>query len=195
MGFTKYFTEINESPILLEQVRVSKELQHHLDSRLSIHENIFRPSSETDIALFAEARVLYESGKIELRGTDLWLVENTDIGETAKFEGELVPLDYPLLEAEYKGRDVELNQPQRGGPKKFYVYVKNPETGNVIKVNFGDGGDLRIKTKDKDAQRNFWKRHNCSEKLKKGDKTTPGYWSCAIGRYAKRLFNTDPFRW
>ena len=34
----------------------------------------------------------------------------------------------------------QLGKPFRtpGGPKKFAVYVKNPESGNVKKVTFGD---------------------------------------------------------
>ena len=31
----------------------------------------------------------------------------------------------------YKGKEVKLNYPMRGGTKKYYVYVKNPKTGNV----------------------------------------------------------------
>jgi hypothetical protein len=40
--------------------------------------------------------------------------------------------------AEYKGKKVTLNKPMRGDVKKYKVYVKNPKTGKVIKVNFGD---------------------------------------------------------
>ena len=43
-------------------------------------------------------------------------------------------------EAEYRGRKVKLNKPMRGDVKKFKVYVKDPKTGNVKKVNFGHGG-------------------------------------------------------
>jgi hypothetical protein len=45
-------------------------------------------------------------------------------------EGIAVPLDLPMLneseleEAEFKGKDVPLNKPKRGGPKAYYVYVK-----------------------------------------------------------------------
>ena len=41
-----------------------------------------------------------------------------------------------LSEADYRGKNVELNKPKRGGSKKFYVYVKNPKTGNIKKVSF-----------------------------------------------------------
>ena len=56
--------------------------------------------------------------------------------------------DY-ILEAEYEGRKVELNDPFRapkGDKKKFYVYVKN-EKGNVIKLGFGDP-NMEIKRDD-----------------------------------------------
>ena len=70
-----------------------------------------------------------------------------------------------------------LNKPFRtpDGPKKFSVYVKN-EKGNVVKVNFGDS-NMKIKTSNPEAKKNFRARHNCSEKK---DKTKPSYWSCKM---------------
>jgi len=93
-------------------------------------------------------------------------------------------------EAEYKGREVPLNKPKRGGPKKFFVYVKNPKTGNVKKVNFGDSGNLSVKIKEPGARASFAARHKCSTKK---DKTKPGYWSCNIGRYWKSLGGSRNF--
>ena len=43
-----------------------------------------------------------------------------------------------LTEAKYKGRKVTLNKPMRGDVKKFKVFVRDPKTGNVKKVNFGE---------------------------------------------------------
>ena len=94
-----------------------------------------------------------------------------------------------LSEAEYKGKDVALNKPKRGGPKKFYVYVKNPKTGNVKKVSFGDTG-LAVKFKQKGARASFAARHKCAQKK---DKTKAGYWSCNIGRYWKSLGGSSNF--
>ena len=89
-----------------------------------------------------------------------------------------------VKEAEYRGRDVDLNKPKRSsGPKKFYVYVKN-KNGNVVKVNFGDSGNLSVKIDEPGARASFAARHKCAQKK---DKTTPGYWSCNIGRYWKSL--------
>ena len=48
--------------------------------------------------------------------------------------------DDPMDEAEYQGRKVKLGKPMQGDVKKFKVYVKDPKTGNVKKVNFGHGG-------------------------------------------------------
>jgi hypothetical protein len=171
-------------------------LQYHVDNSLSLYENVYRYSSDNFIQLFAEARDAWRDGLIELNEQDINLLESTDIGEYGVFEGEKVPLDLPMVaeedidEAEYKGREVPLNKPKRGGPKKFFVYVKNPKTGNVKKVNFGDSGNLSVKIKEPGARASFAARHKCSTKK---DKTKPGYWSCNIGRYWKSLGGSKNF--
>ena len=97
-------------------------------------------------------------------------------------------VDY-IPEAEYRGKKVQLNKPKRGGSKKFYVYVKNPKTGNVKKVSFGDTG-LSVKLKQRGARASFAARHKCAQKK---DKTKAGYWSCNIGRYWKSLGGSSNF--
>ena len=81
-----------------------------------------------------------------------------------------------IQEAKYQGRTVTLNKPflTPSGPKKRSVYVKNPKTGNVKKVNFGDP-NMRIKKSDPKRRKSFRARHKCSQKK---DKTSAGYWSC-----------------
>ena len=81
-----------------------------------------------------------------------------------------------IQEAKYQGRSVTLNKPflTPSGPKKRSVYVKNPKTGNVKKVNFGDP-NMRIKKSDPKRRKSFRARHKCNQKK---DKTTSGYWSC-----------------
>lgn len=181
---------------LLEIVDITPGLDYHIKHNLPICENIYRYYSDSFVNLFEEARRLWKQGKIELTLPDVDLLENTDIGEWGVYEGNNVPLDLPLInenfdleEAKYKGEDVQLNKPKRGGPKKFYVYVKNKK-GNVVKVNFGDSGNLKVKIKQPGARAAFAKRHRCSEKK---DKTTPGYWSCNIGRYWKTLGGSKNF--
>jgi len=58
--------------------------------------------------------------------------------------------------------------------KKFKVYVKDPKTGNVKKVNFGDP-DMRIKKNNPERRKSFRARHNCDDP---GPKTKARYWSC-----------------
>jgi hypothetical protein len=79
-----------------------------------------------------------------------------------------------LLEAEYQGRTVPLGKPMRGDSKKFKVYVKNPKTGKVVKVNFGAKG-MNIKKNNPVRRRAFRARHNCSNP---GPRTKARYWSC-----------------
>ena len=86
-------------------------------------------------------------------------------------------------DAEYQGKKVKLNNPVRGGNKKFYVYVKN-DKGNVIKVSFGDSTGLSIKRDDPERRKAFRARHNCDQKK---DKTTPGYWSCKFWEKGKSV--------
>jgi len=77
-------------------------------------------------------------------------------------------------EAEYQGRKVKLGKPMRGDVKKFKVYVKDPKTGNVKKVNFGDP-DMKIKKSNPARRRSFRARHNCDNP---GPRTKARYWSC-----------------
>ena len=92
-----------------------------------------------------------------------------------------------LNESEYKGKDVQLNKPKRGGSKKFFVYVMDPKTKRVKKVSFGAAGggqNLAVKIRDPKARKAFAARQNCD---KKKDRTKPGYWSCNLPRYANQL--------
>ena len=252
--------------IKLRDVVGLPSLQYHLDNGLTLHENVYRYSSEAFVNLFSEAREAWRDGYITLNEEDEKLLETTDIGEYGDYNGMKVPLDLPMVssdsknvifeigcmidemienedmideamsisemidyelikelvesiggtinmdkfrkaveiqnenfdyngfemlkasvdyipEAEYKGKKVQLNKPKRGGSKKFYVYVKNPKTGNVKKVSFGDTG-LSVKLKQRGARASFAARHKCATKK---DKTKAGYWSCNIGRYWKSL--------
>lgn len=79
-----------------------------------------------------------------------------------------------LEEAEYQGRKVALGKPMQGDVKKFKVYVKDPGTGNVKKVNFGDP-NMRIKKSNPKRRKSFRARHNCANP---GPRTKARYWSC-----------------
>ena len=82
--------------------------------------------------------------------------------------------DVPVDEAEYRGRKVPLGKPMRGDVKKFKVYVRDPKTKNVKKVNFGDP-NMRIKKSNPKRRKSFRARHNCDNP---GPRTKARYWSC-----------------
>ena len=181
--------------IKLQEVVGLPTLQYHLNNNLTLSECVYRYSSDSFIQLFAEARQAFRDGKIVLSEQDILLLELTDIGEYGMYEGQKVPLDLPMVdeeldEAEYRGKDVPLNKPKRGGSKKFYVYVKDPKTKKVKKVSFGGTTGLKAKINDPEARQSFAKRHNCDQKK---DKTKPGYWACNIGRYWKSLGGSRNF--
>jgi hypothetical protein len=79
-----------------------------------------------------------------------------------------------LTEAKYKGRKVPLGEPMRGDVKKFKVFVRDPSTGNIKKVNYGDK-KMRIKKNNPARRKSFRARHNCANP---GPRTKARYWSC-----------------
>lgn len=69
-----------------------------------------------------------------------------------------------------------LNKVKRGDVKKFKVYVKDPRSGKVKKINFGDK-NMSIKRHIASRKKSFRARHKCSTAK---DKMTPRYWSCKM---------------
>jgi hypothetical protein len=180
-----------QGPLLTEgkvKSLLSEGLQYHIDKKIPLFETVYRIGSEKHLSLIKEARKMYSRNVIDLCEDDEALIK-THLGEFALYEGESVPLDLPMLneeeieEAEFKGKDVPLNKPKRGGSKAYYVYVRDPKTKKIKKVSFGSGG-LRAKIKNKEARNAFAARHNCKNKK---DRTKAGYWSCNLPRYASAL--------
>ena len=112
----------------------------------------------------------------ELSGLD------TNEEDEQTFEGEEFYEYYGYLpwhedivdEAEYRGRKVKLGKPMQGDVKKFKVYVRDPKTKNIKKVNFGDP-NMRIKKSNPKRRKSFRARHNCDNP---GPRTKARYWSC-----------------
>ena len=153
---------------------ISEELQYHMDSKISLDENLFRYGSPKYFNVINEARKLYNEGYGQWSEEDIELLES-ERGKFFIYEGERLPLDFPMVnEAEYQGKKVELNKPKSGGSKKWYVYVRNPKTGKVKKVSYGSPV-MTAKWNDPAARKSFAARHQCA---KKKDKTKAGYWAC-----------------
>ena len=161
----------------------NESVNYHLDKKIPLNECIFRHGSEGHLKFINDARDFVNETKLYVNHDERELLR-TDLGSYGVYEGEKVPLDLPMInEAEYRGKKVTLNKPKRGGSKAYYVYVKDPKSGNVKKVSFGSSG-LRAKINNRGAVKSFVARHKCKQK---NDKTKAGYWSCRLPRYAKSL--------
>ena len=193
---------LSNSLILIENVKISEELKFHIDNKLTLTDNIFRVYSQKYFDLVNEVRSLWLNGLIKLNEEDTIMVQS-ELGEFIIVEGEKIYLDAPyideyetaediLKEAKHHGKNVNLGKPFRtpGGPKKFGVYVRKPG-GGIKKVTFGDP-NLRVRNKNPKAAKSFRARHKCSQKK---DRTTAGYWSCHVGRYAKQLGLSSSNSW
>ena len=166
---------------------LSEGLKYHLKHRTGVDKNIHRPGSKEFFRLFREVRALSKAGLYNLNEVEEELINNSDIGEYGYYEGKKVPLDYPSLidddidEAKYKGRKVKLGKKgaRRIGGGRARVYVRDPKTGKIKKVEFGSSlpdamGDSK---KAKQRRKSFGDRHRCADKK---DKTKPDYWSCRL---------------
>ena len=179
---------LNES--LVKKEILSENLRYHVDKQLPLTENTFRYGSQSFLNLWAEARSLYLREIIHVNEDDKEILEETDLGNFGLYENQKVPLDLLLLEneeleeAEDKKKNPPLGKPKRGGSKKFYVYVKNPQTKKIKKVSFGDTTGLSAKINNPKARKAFAARHDCKNKT---DKTKASYWSCRLPRYASLL--------
>ena len=198
---------------------ISESLEYHIVNDLGVDRNIYRPGSEEFFKLFKEVRELNKKGLYELNSDEKFYVLKTDIGDFGLYEGEYVPLDFPMHEVEeetysinekakkrkkskkkktttpssrlYKGRKVDLNKPRRGGRKKFYVYVRNKK-GKIIKVEWGARG-MSVGISDPDRRKSFAARHRCA--IDNEDKTKPRYWACRTGRYPHLTGSKKKYTW
>ena len=175
---------------IIHEAQVSRELWYHIKNNISLEECVFRYGSPKYFTLINEARMLSYEENIEFDNQTRALLE-TDLGKFGTYKGEEVALDFPMINQEVleekkktkKKKTPPLGKPKRGGPKAYYVYVRDPKTKRIKKVTFGSGG-LRAKINNPKARKAFAARHKCSQKK---DRTKASYWSCRLPRYAKQL--------
>jgi hypothetical protein len=169
---------------------LSEGLRWHLEENVAFDSPVYRAGTEKYFALIKEAKWLYAAKLYEPQSEFERDLLESDLGEWATYEGQSVPLDFPmkggdLSEAKYKGKEVELGKPKRGSGGRAYVYVRNPKTGKVKKVSFGSS--MPDAMGDSDAARkrrkSFGDRHNCADK---DDRTQAGYWSCRATKFFGR---------
>ena len=170
-------SHISRDSIAIIPNMLSEDLRYHRSHNVGVDRNIFRPGSSRFFKLFREVRHLSSVGLYQLNDEEEFLIKELEIGEFAIYEGELVPLDFPMLEddsideAKYKGRKVKLGvkgaKRAKGG--KAYVYVRDPKTKKIRRIKFGSSlpdamGDSKAHKK---RRKSFGRRHKCAKKKDK----------------------------
>lgn len=151
----------------------------------SLYQKIYN-AGDDEIDYFYHASPIFAQYWDEYEGDLDSIVAEVDPSELEVIKAELESYvdDANLAEAEYQGRKVPLGKPMRGDVAKFKVYVRDPATGNIKKVNFGHGGTsakragqktMRIKKSNPARRKSFRARHNCDNP---GPRTKARYWSC-----------------
>ena len=168
-----------------QEVMFKPGLLEHVKTKTPLHENIFRVGSSCYFNTISQGRKFYKMGLYEVvNNEERDILENTELGEWVTFEGEEVPLDFPMYIEESKSEIEEdkdnkpIGKPMKnsGGGKKYKVYVRNPKTGNVKTITYGDSkGGLKGNWNNAEARKSFAARHQCA---KKKDRTKAGYWAC-----------------
>lgn len=192
-------TKTQLEKIILEEIkkemapRLSEGMQHHINNRLPITECVYRLGSDAYFDLIKEAKKLNKSGVYVFTPEESeFISENPDLGEWAYHEEEdqMVPLDFPmyieashdLFEKKKAKKKGPIGKPMKntGGGKKYKVYVKDPKSGNIRTITYGDSkGGLKGNWNSAEARKSFASRHNCAEKAKKPNRRlTAGYWAC-----------------
>ncbi len=169
----------------LQKALFKPGLLEHVKEGIPVSENIYRPGSPCYFNVIKQARHFYKMGLYEvINEEERDLLENTSLGEWVIVEGVRVPLDFPLFEdevldeAKKKKKDPPIGKPMRnsGSGKKYKVYVRNPKTGNIKTITYGDAkGGLKGGWNSAEARKSFAARHNCADKK---DRTKAGYWAC-----------------
>ena len=164
---------------------ISEGLKHHIDTATPLTDNIYRIGSDEYFNIMREARVEYKKGTYKPLNEEEQEMLESDLGEWAEFEGERVPLDFPMYEEtleekkkkKKKKKDPPIGKPMKntGGGKKYKVFVRTP-SGRIKKISYGDSkGGLKGNWNSAEARKSFASRHNCAEKK---DRTKAGYWTC-----------------
>ena len=126
---------------------------------------------ESYILELADDSILLDATEDIVRVLESWnLLSDQESQDTVILE----TVDDDMDEAKYHGREVPLGKPMKGDVKKSKVYVRDPATGNIKKVNFGDP-NMRIKKTSPARRKSFRARHNCANP---GSRLKARYWSC-----------------
>ena len=104
--------ELNKTLVLLEDTKISEELQYHIENGFTLSNNVFKVYSEKYFDLINEVRDLWMHNLIQLNEEDEEIVLS-DIGRIALYEGKMVYLDAPIEDEESYGNFLENSKVKR----------------------------------------------------------------------------------
>jgi hypothetical protein len=122
-------------------------MKYHIDNKKPLIENTFRYGSKSFLDLWAEARYLYSRDAINLSGLDKEIILETDLGQYGLYEGQMVPLDMPLLENDESEYEDFEDENEIGGIEDLEmadIVSAKPYEGILIQVaeDWGRNSDL-----------------------------------------------------
>jgi len=98
----------------------------------------------------------------------------------------LIKSELQEISEEEKKKNPPLNKPMKGDRKKYKVYVKDPSTGNIKKVEFGDP-NMSIKRDNPERRKAFRSRHGCDDPSVPKPKTKAKYWAYKFWQKGKTV--------
>jgi hypothetical protein len=157
-----------------DEFTVSEGFRYHMENGLDITNSVYRIGSDAYRSLFEETKKYWDEDNVILSDKAAWMAKNLEVGKSA---------------VDSDGKKVNLDEPKRGGDKKFIVYHnsgRKDKDGNIVaqKIEWGDSTGLSIKNADPGAAASFWARQQCDLK-KSMDPLTPKFWAC----YGPSLFS------
>jgi hypothetical protein len=118
-----------KAPILNENLQsrilMTENMKYHIDNKKPLIENTFRYGSKAFLDLWAEARFLYSRDAISLSGMDKEIILETNLGEYGLFEGQMVPLDMPILEeGTFENNEIAIYDDPNGDTGETKIYKR-----------------------------------------------------------------------
>ena len=129
-----------KSPILNENLQsrilMTENMQYHIDNKKPLSENTFRYGSKAFLDLWAEARYLYSREALDVSGIDKEIILETKLGEYGLFEGQIVPLDMPMLDENQMldGYEVDFFQTKANVYANIEIPSENPTFEDDIQI-------------------------------------------------------------
>ena len=166
-----------KAPILNEnlqsRVLMTDNMKYHIDSKKPLHETTLPYGSKEYLDLWVEARYLYSRGAVDAYGIDKEKITETHLGEYGIFEGQMVPLDMPMLDEDQMldGYEVDFFQTKANVYANIEIPSENPTFEDNIQIK-GTGKTEEEAFEDLKQNYNNYKKTEINEAEYQGRKVT-----------------------